>query len=63
MTNKKLFLTSWPSGQLILVDVLGLNECVIDGIYIRYPESHGGGTDTTTDKFLFDIPSELDQKE
>ena len=56
MSNKKLFLTSWPSGRLILVDVIepvkDRNNC----FYIRYPN---GGTDTTSTKFLFDAPKEL----
>ena len=54
--KKKLFLTCWPNGKLILVDVLGDNPFIENGIYIQYPN---GGTDTTKDKFLFDIPEGL----
>ena len=52
---KKLFLTGLH-GKLILVDILGDNPNINDGIYIRYPE---GGTDTTTPRFLYDIPEGL----
>lgn len=54
--SKKIFLTSWPYGKLIPVDVLGKNDRIKDGIYIRYPH---GGTDTTKNEFLFDLPDEL----
>lgn len=50
---KKLFLTSWPGGFLIPVEILGENKNIKDGIYIRY---ENGGTDTTTNEFLFDYP-------
>ena len=49
----KLFLTSWPNGELKLVEILGNHPTIKNGIYIRYAS---GGTDTTTDAFLFDIP-------
>ena len=52
---KKLFLTG-SHGKLILVDTLGENPHIKDGIYFRYPE---GGTDTTKPRFLFDIPAGL----
>jgi len=51
----KLFLTSWPNGDLIPVQTLGKHPTIKDGIYIKYPD---GGTDTTTSDFLFDIPDE-----
>tara|TARA_R110002033_G_scaffold137150_1_gene176493 strand:- start:396 stop:602 length:207 start_codon:yes stop_codon:yes gene_type:complete len=59
MPCKKLFLSSWPSGDLILVEVLGQNKFIEGGIYIRYPT---GGTDTTRERFLFDIPAQLEEK-
>jgi len=52
----KLFLTSWPSGELIPVKILGKSKHKENGIYIEYPS---GGTDTTTPHFLFDIPNNL----
>lgn len=50
-----LFLTSWPYGQLKVVDVIKKkHESISDNhYYIRY---ENGGTDTTTTDFLFDIP-------
>ena len=53
---KKLFLTSWPGGKLIVVEILGPHPTINGGIYIRYPK---GGTDTTIDHFLFEIPQGL----
>lgn len=53
--SDKLFLTSWPNGDLIPVQTLGKHPTIKDGIYIKYPD---GGTDTTTSDFLFDIPDE-----
>ena len=55
-TVKKLFLTSWPSGKLIVVDILGSHQTIKGGVYIRYPT---GGTDTTVNDFLFEIPEGL----
>jgi len=52
----KLFLTSWPCGRLRPVKTLGEHPTIEDGIYIRYLDSKGG-TDTTTDEFLFDLPT------
>jgi len=59
---KKLFLTSWPYGRLRLVDVLGENKMISEGIYIKYLDGKGG-TDTTTSDFLFDVPESLKQNE
>jgi len=59
---KKLFLTSWPYGRLRLVDVLGENKRISEGIYIKYLDGKGG-TDTTTSDFLFDVPESLKQNE
>ncbi len=55
--NKKIFLTSWPYGKLIEVEILGDNPNIKDGVYIRYPN---GGSDTTTPDFLFDLPETKD---
>jgi hypothetical protein len=57
---KKLFLTSFPHGELRLVEVIGQSPHKEGGIYIRYLDGpRAGGTDTTTNDFLFDIPSDL----
>lgn len=56
MSNKKLFLTSFGSGKLLLVEILGPNKFIEGGTYFRYPD---GGSDTTVDKFLYDIPEGL----
>ncbi len=53
--KRMLFLTSFPSGQLREVEILGKHPSIKDGIYIRYLDT--GGSDTTTDEFLFDDPS------
>lgn len=53
----KLFLTSWPGGTLIPVKTLGKHPSIKGGIYIWYLGGRRpGGTDTTTDEFLFDLP-------
>lgn len=54
----KYFLTSWPFGRLRPVKLLGENSNIQGGIYIRYLDGKGG-TDTTTDDFLFDIPDDI----
>ncbi len=56
MKKPMLFMSSFPSGDIRLVDVLGENKNIKGGIYIRYAE---GGTDTTTERFLFEIPPQL----
>ena len=53
-----LFLTSIPWGKLRLVEILGKNPKIKDGIYIRYLTNRGG-TDTTKKEFLFDIPDNV----
>lgn len=59
----KLFLTSFPYGELRQVDVLGPSKHIIGGFYIRYLDGkRSGGTDTTTKEFLFDIPASLEVK-
>jgi hypothetical protein len=59
MANK-LFLTSWPNGELRLVEILGNHKTMKGGIYIRYIDGKKpGGTDTTKSEFLFDIPEGL----
>jgi len=57
MKQYKLFLVGVNSGKLELVEVLGENPYIEGGIYIRY--SGNRGTDTTKERFLFDIPAEL----
>ena len=59
MKGKKLFLTSWPHGKLVHVEVIGRQLYIEDGWYIR---NQYGETDTTTSNFLFDIPVEDNDK-
>ena len=64
MTTNKLFLTSFPYGDLRQVEVIGPSKHRSDGIYIRYIDgARAGGTDTTTSDFLFDIPKSLEGRE
>ena len=58
--TRKIFLSSFPGGELRQVELLGKSPYLEDGIYIRYLDGKGG-TDTTTEKFLFDIPKSLKQ--
>lgn len=51
--QKKIFLTSFPHGKLVLVDVIERKPNTKNAWYIRYQT---GGTDTTTEEFLFDMP-------
>ena len=60
MTKKKLFLSSWPHGRLIPVEVIEEREDMPGHFYIRFAS---GGTDTTTNNFLFDIPDCFNFKE
>jgi len=48
---------SGAHGSVSLVEVLGNNKSIKYGIYIRYCDK--GGTDTTTEKWLSDIPKGL----
>lgn len=56
MSQHKIFITSWPHGQARLVEILGPHPSIKGGIYIRYEH---GGSDTTTEEFLFDVPKSL----
>lgn len=58
--KKMIFITSWPFGKAILVEILGGSPHKEDGFYIRKPN---GGSDTTTSDFLFDLPEGLTNKE
>ena len=53
----KLFLTSWPHGQLHPVKIIQKREGLKDQWYIEYLLK--GGTDTTNSNFLFDMPDGL----
>ena len=55
INKDKLFLSSWPNGKLRPVRTLGKHPSIRDGIYIEYLDGKGG-TDTTTNEFLFDYP-------
>ena len=57
MKKYRLFLVGVNSGKVELVETLGENPHIKDGIYIRYV--NGGGTDTTKERFLVDIPNGL----
>ncbi len=61
---KKLFLESWPHGNLRVVDVIEerkeLSTPERKSYFIRYSP---GSTDTTTSDFLFDIPESLIEQE
>lgn len=60
---RKIFLTSFPYGELQQVEVLGQNKTISGGLYIRYIDGpRSGGTDTTTEEFLFDMPKSLVEK-
>jgi hypothetical protein len=64
MSDNKLFLTSFPHGELRQVEILGPSKHIRGGVYIRYLDGkRNGGTDTTTEEFLFDIPPSLIQSE
>ncbi|AGG58078.1 hypothetical protein VPAG_00042 [Vibrio phage douglas 12A4] len=56
MLQKKLFVLG---DKCHLVTVLGKNTKIKDGIYVRFPD---GGTDTTWDRYLFDVPEALQEK-
>ena len=54
----KLFITGFPFGDAKIVEVIE-QKCRRDGLddfYIRYAN---GGTDTASEKFLFDMPKNL----
>ena len=50
----KLFLTGFPGGELRPVQVIQEREDKKGYFYIRHIN---GGTDTTTNEWLFDIPA------
>mgnify|MGYP000288621196 CR=1 FL=1 len=52
---KKLFVPG-THGAIKVVEVLGPNPNIKNGIYIQFED---GGTDTTWERFLRDIPSSL----
>lgn len=56
MKNLKLWITSWPHGKAIIVEVIEEKKDRPGYFYIRKPN---GGTDTTTNDFLFDLPSQI----
>lgn len=63
--NKKMmFLTSWPHGELKIVEIIqrreGYGRLEKDYYYIRY---ESGKTDTTNSDFLFEIPESLGEKQ
>jgi len=49
--DEMLFLTSWPSGKLEVVTILGFKNK--KGVYITRAS---GGTDSTVKDFLFHVP-------
>ncbi len=56
MKKLKLWSPGRHSGKIELVEELGINLRIEGGIYIRHSD---GGSDTTTEDFLFDIPKAL----
>jgi len=56
MKNLKLWITGFPTGAAIIVEVIKERDGMPGFFYIRKP---GGGTDTTTSDFLFDIPPQV----
>ena len=55
---KKIWITGFPTGKAMIVEILGDHPSMEGGVYIRKPN---GGSDTTTSKFLFDLPEEIQQ--
>ena len=49
----KIWITSWPNGQALVVEVIKERPDHPGWYYIRKPD---GGTDTTSAEFLFDMP-------
>lgn len=56
MKNLKLWITSWPYGKAMIVEVIEARKDMNNCFYIRKP---GGGTDTTSSDFLFDLPAQV----
>ena len=56
MKEYKLFLTGFPTGILLLVEVIAERKDKPGYFYIRKPS---GGTDTTSQKWLFDLPLQI----
>jgi len=54
--KKMLFLESWPHGSLVPVTILGENTVSSRRNKAYYIQKPCGGTDTTTDDFLFIDP-------
>jgi len=55
MKNLKLWITGWPGGRAMIVEVIEERKDKPGYFYIRKP---GGGTDTTKPEFLFDVPAQ-----
>ena len=51
--ENKLFLTSWPNGELRRIEILANSPTIKNDIYARYVS---GDTNTTYQYILFDIP-------
>ena len=51
--QQMIWITSWPHGIAKLVTIAGANPNIAGGIYILKAE---GGSDTTTEDFLFPVP-------
>jgi len=52
----RLWITSWPNGNALIVEVVEERVDMLDHYYIKLPN---GGTDTTSAKFLFDLPPQI----
>ena len=56
MKNLKLWITGYPNGRAIIVEIIAEREDKQGLFYIRKPD---GGTDTTSSRFLFDVPAQV----
>ena len=58
MKQLKLWITGFPNGQSMIVEVIEERKDKPGYFYIRKPN---GGTDTTNSDFLFNIPKKIDE--
>ena len=56
MKNLKLWITGFPNGKAVIVEIIEEQKDKPGYFYIRKPS---GRTDTTTSDFLFDIPKQI----
>jgi len=56
MKNLKLWISSFPHGKAVIVEIIEEYKDKPGYFYIRKPS---GRTDTTTSNFLFDLPDQI----